>query len=185
MKSQERRRFWVDPSLQVHLLATVLALVVGSVVLVSYSVVHGLEEAALDTHELFHSLEWIRHALRGPIIISGAISILASALIALVWSHRFAGPLRVMSAAMGRLAQGNFSVPFRIRRSDTHHELAAEFSTMQEGLRARLGGDMHSLQDAAQRLEEVLERVPQEHGARQAAHALVMAVRDAASHYQL
>jgi len=185
MTSQKRRRFWIDPQLQLHMLATVMILVLGSISLVAYSIFRGLEEAALSTHQVFHSLDWVRDALRGPMLVSAAISVLACALIALVWSHRFAGPLRVLSAAIGRLAQGDFSVPVRIRKSDTHQELVQEFAQMQERLRERLGADLSALESAAARLKAVLPHLPEDHGARQSAQTLIEKLESIVSHYRL
>ncbi|MDD5655926.1 MAG: hypothetical protein PHF00_01560 [Elusimicrobia bacterium] len=174
----------MDPSLQFHLLSVVLTLVLGSVALVSYSVMRGVEEAALSSQELFHSLEWTRQAMRGPLIISGAIAVLASALVALVWSHRFAGPLRVLSGALERLAQGNFSVPIRVRRSDAHHELVGDFAAMQESLRGRLEADLRALAEASRRLREARDRI-QDQEARQAADAALAAAQALESRYRL
>jgi nitrogen fixation/metabolism regulation signal transduction histidine kinase len=167
------------------MLATVMILVTGSIFLVAYSVLHGLAEASQLTHEIFHSLDWVLQTVRGPIIISAAISLLASALIALVWSHRFAGPLRVLAAALARIGQGNLSVPVRIRKFDTHQDLVREFAQMQERLRERLGTDMRTLKSAGARLKAALPTLPEDHEARRATTALIDDLEAIASHYQL
>jgi nitrogen fixation/metabolism regulation signal transduction histidine kinase len=183
--NSQRRKFWVDPPLQIHLVTVVLALVCGSVALMSYSVIHGLAEASEATHELFHSREWMLQAARGPLAIGGAISILASALLALAWSHRFAGPLRVLSGAMERLSQGDFSTPVRIRSSDTHHELVEEFGRMQAGLRYRLEGDILALTESSARLAECLDGLAQNPAAHEAAQAVIAASNAMTERYRL
>ena len=185
MNSLKRRRFWIDPPLQLQMVSTVLLLVVASICLVAYSVLHGLAEAAQETHQIFHSLDWILEAVRGPLLISAIISVVASALIALVWSHRFAGPLRVLAAAIARLGHGNFSVPVRIRKFDTHQDLVHEFARMQERLREQLGADARGLRAAAARLKAALPDIPEGHDARSSAQALIEAQEALDSHFQL
>lgn len=150
----KRKQFWVDPPLQLQMLAVVIALVVSSLALVSYSVIYGLEEASEASRQIFHSLEWISETMRAPFLLSSAISILASALITLIWSHRFAGPLRVLSAAMARVKAGNLAVPVRIRKMDTHQDLVREFSVMQDSLRERVEEDRKKAAELAKKLEE-------------------------------
>ena len=173
MYSQKRRRFWIDPPLQLQMLATVMVLVVGSIFLVSYSVFHGLEGASLESRQLFHSLDWVRETVRGPMLISACISVLASAIIALIWSHRFAGPLRVLSAAMARISQGNLSVPVRIRQSDTHQELVHEFARMQESMGERLSAVRRSREATLSKRKEILPNLPEHHEARKELKALI------------
>lgn len=182
MTSQKRRRFWIDPPLQLQMVATVLLLVMAAIFLVTYSVFHGLNEASQSSHQVFHSLDWVWSTIRGPIIVSSLIAVLASALIALVWSHRYAGPLRVLSAAVARIGHGNFSVPVRIRKYDTHQDLVHDFAQAQEKLRERLAADLAALRAAGQRLQADLEgqKPPQ-----QSAQDLLKEIEAAASHYQL
>lgn len=149
MAFHKRKQFWVDAPLQLQMLGYVLVLVAASLLLVSFSIVRGLTQASAQTRQIFHSLDWVRETMRGPLIVSSCLSILASGLLTLVWSHRFAGPLRVLSAGMNRLKHGNFSVPTKIRSTDTHQDLVKEFAQMQEGLR-------HMLQDDKARLDKAV-----------------------------
>jgi nitrogen fixation/metabolism regulation signal transduction histidine kinase len=150
----KRKQFWVDPPLQLQMLAVVVCLVVASLVLVSFSVVYGLREASEDARLLVHSMDWVSDTMRAPLLLSSAISLLASGLITLIWSHRFAGPLRVLSAAMARLKAGNLSVPVRIRKMDTHQDLVKEFAAMQDALRAMVEEDRKKAHELAKKLEE-------------------------------
>ncbi|MCX5795592.1 MAG: hypothetical protein NTY77_08880 [Elusimicrobia bacterium] len=185
MTSQKRRSFWIDPPLQLQMVATVLLLVVASIFLVTYSVFHGLAEASQASHQIFHSLDWVWQTLRGPIIISSLIAVLASSFVALIWSHRYAGPLRVLSAAMARIGNGNLSVPVRIRKLDTHQDLVADFAQAQERLRQRLSGDLRSLQSAAERLKTSLPELAEKPEALHSAQAIIQSIEAAAAHYQL
>lgn len=171
--THKRKQFWVDPPLQLQMLAVVMALVVCSLALVSFSVIYGLKEASEHSRQIFHSIEWVGDTIRPPLLLSSAISLLASALITLIWSHRFAGPLRVLSAAMGRLKNGNLSVPVRIRKMDTHQELVREFSVMQESLRALVEEDRRKAEELAKKLEEAGHK------------ALAAEARAVSSRYQL
>jgi methyl-accepting chemotaxis protein len=185
MANQKRRSFWIDPPLQLQMVATVLLLVVASIFLVTYSVFHGLTEASQASHQIFHSLDWVWDTIRGPIVISSLISLVASTLIALIWSHRYAGPLRVLSAAMARIGNGNLSVPITIRKLDTHQDLVGDFAHAQDHLRQRLGADLRGLQSAAQRLKSALPELEGRKEALESAQALIREIELAASHYQL
>ena len=153
MAFHKRKQFWVDAPLQLQMLGYVLVLVAASLLLVSFSITRGLSLASAQEHTIVHSLDWVRETMRGPLIISSCLAILASGLITLIWSHRFAGPLRVLSAGMARLRQGNFSVSTRIRVTDTHQDLVKEFAQMQDGLRGLLQEDRDRLTRAIDRLE--------------------------------
>ncbi|MBI5240278.1 MAG: hypothetical protein HY926_07375 [Elusimicrobia bacterium] len=185
MTSQKRRRFWIDPPLQLQMVATVLLLVIASIFLVTYSVFHGLNEASQTSHQVFHSLDWVWETIRGPIVVSSLIAVLASALIALIWSHRYAGPLRVLSAAMGRIGHGNLSVPVRVRKYDTHQDLVHDFAQAQERLRERLSADLRGLHSAAELLKAALPELGDRKPAQHCAQALLKEIEAAASHYQL
>jgi len=185
MTNQKRRRFWIDPPLQIQMLAMTLFLVAGSLFLVDYSVFHSLQEASQRSHQVFNSIDWVMETIRGPLAISAAISLLASVLIALIWSHRFAGPLRVLAAAMARLGHCNFSVPVRIRRFDTHQELVGEFSQMQHRLQERLAADMKAVASASARLKAALPDIPEANGARQAVQAVAAELESLPARYQL
>ncbi len=185
MIKPQRRRFWVDPALQLQMLVLVMALVLGSIFLVAFSVLHGLEEASLESHEIFHSMDWIRATMRGSLLVSACISGLASAVLALIWSHRFVGPLRVLCAAISRLAQGDLSVPVRIRKSDAHQELIHEFAQMQERLHHSLGADLQAVETAARRLQQAASQLPEGHEIRREIDSLLETSRSIASHYKL
>jgi nitrogen fixation/metabolism regulation signal transduction histidine kinase len=163
----KRKQFWVDAPLQLQMLGYVLVLVAASLLLVSFSIMRGLTQASAQTRQIFHSLDWVRETMQGPLIVSSCLSILASGLLTLVWSHRFAGPLRVISAAMSRLRHGNFSVGARIRDTDTHQELVKEFAQMQDGLRAMLQDDRDRLTKAIDRLEAAAAQTSDEAAARE------------------
>lgn len=160
MKEIKRTKFWIDPPLQLQMLGYVLALLTASLLIVSYTALQGLETASSQSRQIFHSLEWIRQNLRGPLLLSSTLSILAGGVLTLIWSHRFAGPLRVLSAAMARMKAGDFSGTVRIRTTDTHQEFAREFASMQEGLRDLIERDRKLAHDAARRLEKALDGLP-------------------------
>jgi len=167
------------------MVATILLLVTASIFLVTYSVFHGLAEASQASHQVFHSLDWVWETIRGPIIISSLIAMVASALVAMIWSHRYAGPLRVLSAAMSRIGNGNLSVPVRIRNLDTHQDLVGDFAQAQERLRERLGADLRGLQSGAERLKAALPGIDDKNEAHHAAQVLLKEIDAVASRYQL
>jgi nitrogen fixation/metabolism regulation signal transduction histidine kinase len=181
----KRKQVWVDSPLQVQMMGYVLVLVTASLLLLTFSAKMGLEEAAKDTRQLFFSLDWVHEAVRGPMIIAATLSILASGVVTLLWSHRFAGPLRVLSAAMGRLREGDFSVGVRIRDTDTHQDLVKEFAQMQGELRLRIERDNEKVHDLAKKLEHVAEKLSKEHHAHKDLESAVAALKKIGADYKL
>ncbi len=164
MASYKRKQVLIDSPLQLHMLGFVLALVTLSLALLTFSVLHGLDEAAAsEPRKFFYDMGWIHVAIRAPMIITACLSILASGLVTLFWSHRFAGPLRVISAAMARLKDGDFSVAPRVRENDTHQDLVNEFAEMQKALQSFLEKDRHAAREAIKKLEEHPSKKELEH----------------------
>jgi nitrogen fixation/metabolism regulation signal transduction histidine kinase len=149
----KRQQYWVDAPLQLQMVGYVLLLISASLALTTLSVWRGVQEASIESHQIFHSLEWINGALRAPLILASAISLLAGGLLTLFWSHRFAGPLRVISAGISRVRHGNLAVPVRVRDTDAHQEFAAEFQKMQEELSKTIAADRAHVAAAVAALE--------------------------------
>lgn len=151
--SYKRQQYWVDAPLQLQMVGYVLILIAASLLLTAFSVFRGVQEASYASHQIFHSLEWVQSALRAPLLLASAISLLAGGLLTLFWSHRFAGPLRVISAGIARVRHGNLAVPVRVRTTDAHQELAAEFQKMQEELAKMIAADRARVAAAVAHLE--------------------------------
>ena len=149
----KRQQYWVDAPLQLQMVGFVVLIVSASLLLTAFSVYRGMHEASIQSRQIFHSLEWIKAALRAPLLLASAISLLASGLMTLFWSHRFAGPLRVISGGVARMRHGNFAVPVRIRLTDAHQEFAREYQEMQEELRKLLHADRTRVHEAKAHLE--------------------------------
>jgi len=181
----KRQQYWVDAPLQLQMVGFVLILVSASLLLTAFSVYRGMHEASVQSRQIFHSLEWIKAALRAPLLLSSAISLLAAGLMTLFWSHRFAGPLRVVSAGIARLRHGNFAVPVRIRLTDAHQDFVREFQEMQEELRRMIESDRSRIQAAKTRLEAAQKALEGEGDAKgEIAHALEE-LRHACAKYHL
>lgn len=152
--SYKRQQYWVDAPLQIQMVGFVLLLISASLLLTAFSVFRGVQESSISSRQIFHSLEWIKGALRAPLLLASAISLLAGGLVTLFWSHRFAGPLRVLSAGIARVRHGNFAVAVRVRTTDAHQDLAHEFQLMQDELRKRLQEDRGHINEAVALLEK-------------------------------
>ncbi|MEK7234737.1 MAG: hypothetical protein AAB268_13050 [Elusimicrobiota bacterium] len=153
--SYKRQQYWVDAPLQLQMVGFVVLLISASLLLTAFSVFRGVQEASISSRQIFHSLEWIKDALRAPLLIASAISLLAGGLITLFWSHRFAGPLRVISAGIARIRHGNLAVTVRVRTTDAHQAFAHEFQLMQDELRKMIAQDRAHVVEAVALLEEV------------------------------
>lgn len=183
--SYKRRQYWVDAPLQLQMVGFVVVVVSCSLLLTSFSVLRGVQEASVQSRQIFHSLEWIKGALRAPLLLASAISLLAGGLITLFWSHRFAGPLRVISAGIARLRHGNFAVPVRIRDTDAHQEFAREFQLMQEELRKMIEADRARVAAAVDALEISDRVLPEGHEAREGVSKALDELKRACTKYHL
>lgn len=151
--SYKRQQYWVDAPLQLQMVGFVILLISASLLLTAFSVFRGVQESSISSRQIFHSIEWIKGSLRAPLLLASAISLLAGGLVTLFWSHRFAGPLRVISAGIARMRHGNLAVPVRIRTTDAHQEFAREFQFMQDELRKMIAADRAHLAEAVTLLE--------------------------------
>jgi methyl-accepting chemotaxis protein len=151
--SYKRQQYWVDAPLQLQMVGYVLIIVSSSLLLTAFSVFRGVTESSIQSHQIFHGLDWIDDALRAPLLLASAISLLASGLLTLFWSHRFAGPLRVLSAGIARVRHGNLAMPVRVRTTDAHQDLAAEFQKMQEELSKMVAADRARVAKAIELLD--------------------------------
>jgi nitrogen fixation/metabolism regulation signal transduction histidine kinase len=158
--SYKRQQYWVDAPLQLQMVGFVVLLISASLLLTAFSVFRGVQESSISSRQIFHSLEWIKGALRAPLLLASAISLLAGGLVTLFWSHRFAGPLRVISAGIARMRHGNLAVPVRIRTTDAHQEFAREFQLMQEELRKMIATDRTHVAEAVALLEMIEKDKP-------------------------
>ena len=150
----QRRKFWVDAALQSEILAAALLLVLAALAIAGVSVVRGLEEATARSGIYYHSLDWTLTQIRGPLAIAWTIAIVAAGLVTLLWSHRLAAPLRVLSAAFERLGEGRFAGPLRVRSSDAHRALIEEFSRMESRLRTMLSEERIRAELLSREIEE-------------------------------
>jgi nitrogen fixation/metabolism regulation signal transduction histidine kinase len=184
----KRQQYWVDAPLQLQMVGFVLVLVSASLLLTAFSVFRGVQEASAQSSQIFHSLEWIKGALRAPLVLASAISLLASGLLTLFWSHRFAGPLRVVAAGIARVRHGNLAVPVRVRVTDAHQEFAGEFQEMQDALRKMIESDRAHVAAAASAIEAARRAVEEGRTADEADEDLARALaelRQACAQYHL
>ena len=185
MTTGKRQRFWIDAPLQLQMLGYVLVLVASSLLLVEFSLLRGLQQASDQSRQIFHSLDWVRDTMRGPLILSSSLSILAAGVITLIWSHRFAGPLLVLSAATERLRRGDFTTLARVRETDTHQDLIREFAQMQESLREMIKSEKDQVEKLRYRLVGVYDSLPPEHPLKEELHGIVKDLKLIGSKYQL
>lgn len=178
--SYKRQQYWVDAPLQLQMVGFVVLLMSASLLLTAFSVFRGVQESSVSSRQIYHSLEWIKGALRAPLLLASAISLLAGGLVTLFWSHRFAGPLRVISAGVARIRHGNFAVAVRVRTTDAHQDFAREFQLMQDELRKMIAADRAHIAEAVALLETVEKEKPQEEVSRALDH-----LRQACTKYHL
>jgi signal transduction histidine kinase len=76
--------------------------------------------------------------LRARLLISAAVSLVLSALVGLMLARAIARPVRELTHAANRLAQGDFDFPLEVRSPDELGELARAFRSMSADLQRTL-----------------------------------------------
>jgi nitrogen fixation/metabolism regulation signal transduction histidine kinase len=69
--------------------------------------------------------------------ISEAVMIVVTALFALFYSHRIAGPVYRLKKAMEEVSQGNMDIQVKIRKNDEFHDLAENFNAMLKNVKEK------------------------------------------------
>jgi nitrogen fixation/metabolism regulation signal transduction histidine kinase len=179
----KRQQYWVDAPLQLQMVSYVLFITAVSLLLTAFSVYRGVQESSAASLQLVHNIDWIKQAMRAPLLLASVICLIASGLLTLFWSHRFAGPLRVLSAGIGRVRHGNFAMPVRVRDTDAHQDLVREFSLMQDELRKRIGEDRAKIAQAIETLEAAEDEASGE--TRAAINTALDSLRGACASYHL
>jgi nitrogen fixation/metabolism regulation signal transduction histidine kinase len=179
----KRQQYWVDAPLQLQMVSYVLFITAVSLLLTAFSVYRGVQESSAASLQLVHNIDWIKQAMRAPLLLASVICLVASGLLTLFWSHRFAGPLRVLSAGIGRVRHGNFAMPVRVRDTDAHQDLVREFSLMQDELRKRIGEDRAKIAQAIETLEAAEDEASGE--TRAAINTALDSLRGACASYHL
>jgi hypothetical protein len=136
MDNRRLRNFLVDPGIQLRLATDIL--VVATAIGVALAVMF-----------------WTAGQDAGPGIvaaaaIAGAVPCLL--LLAVVLTHRVAGPAVAIAHACRRVGAGDLSLPRPLRRRDLLVDLADEVALMVEGLREQEAEERALLSDAAHRL---------------------------------
>lgn len=163
----------------------VMTMVVGSLILTSVSVQRGLQEASARSGHLFHSIDWIIEALRLPLTAAAAFCAAASAVLTLLWSHRFAGPLRVINEAMSKISQGDLTSPLKIRRWDALRSTAEDLLIMQESLKSLHKSERDKALELSSRMVSLSKSLPENHSSRSELQQLAHDVKDLGSRYQI
>ena len=181
----KRKRFWIDPAAQLKILAFVLGLLASSLVLCWLSVDRGLAQTAGELHRQYIPIDWARAALRAPFFFSGAIILLGGAMVTLLWSHRFVGPILVITAGLRRIQEGNLKGEVRIRDTDALRETVNDFTAMQAAIRRHVDEDRGRLAAIDLRIAGVAERLDAQASARRELDAVREELKKLTSFFQL
>jgi hypothetical protein len=136
MDQRRLRNYLVHPGIQLRLVAYML--------LVATAIGSGLAVMA-----------WTSGQEAGPGVVLGAAlagAVPALLVLAVVLTHRVAGPAVALAHTCRRVGAGDLSLPRPLRRRDLLVDLADEVSLMVEGLREQEAEERALLADAAYRI---------------------------------
>ncbi|MBI4052232.1 MAG: hypothetical protein HY400_06975 [Elusimicrobia bacterium] len=132
-----RKRFWINVPLQLNIVYFVSILLAITAVILFLTVNKSMIQISDKTHQIFLPIETIRRAIQLPYLFSGFICLLAAAVLTLLWSHRFVGPLKVIENALKNLSDGKYDFEIRSRETDALKDIIQLLKKVQEILKSR------------------------------------------------
>lgn len=146
-----RKKFLVDPSVQMPLAVAVIGTVVAfSALYLATVLILGAEGSTLDDPSS-------RAATRLGVAVTGAYFLLVLVAVTVViirMTHRFAGASRVLEQAARAMLQGDFAQRMTLRKKDLLQSLRAALGEVQ----MRWGLERENQEEFHRRLGEALER---------------------------
>lgn len=129
-----RRQYYIDPDLQLPVVASLTLLVTTEAFFVGYGFYKaiGIAREWQRPHQVFDFF--------GTLFVVLALVCALNLAFGVLLSHRIAGPALKLRRAMEELARGDLAVRVALRRGDLLQPLAAAFNLMAASLRARSRG---------------------------------------------
>jgi methyl-accepting chemotaxis protein len=113
-----------------------------------------LEEQANRLKEQSAKLESQQHAVGTALVVILALLVIGVGLAGIVVTHKVAGPIHKMKMQLRELADGNYRVPFPLRKGDELVDFFEEFRRMVRKLRKRQEQEIQLLDRAILNLQD-------------------------------
>ncbi|HEX7671622.1 MAG TPA: HAMP domain-containing protein [Polyangiaceae bacterium] len=114
----------------------------------------GLEEQANRLKEQSAKLEQQQRAIGTALVVVLALLVVGVGLAGIVVTHRVAGPIYKMKRQLHELGEGNYKVPYPLRKGDELVDFFETFRTMVQRLRERQEQEIQLLDRAILNLRE-------------------------------
>lgn len=114
----------------------------------------GLEEQANRLKEQSGKLEQQQRAIGTALIVVLALLVIGVGLAGIVVTHRVAGPIHKMKRQLRELGEGNYKVPYPLRKGDELIDFFEAFRSMVQRLRERQEQEIQLLDRAILNLKE-------------------------------
>ena len=136
---KERKRFFIDRKFQVEAVLSVLFVFVAVFIISGY--IHYTMALKLQDNALYmNTLQQAAGFAAGPHMITSLlagllISLVFTALLALYYSHRVAGPMHHLKQHLQNMIDGDFSRDLSFRKSDEFRSVATLVNRLQSRLK--------------------------------------------------
>ncbi len=155
----ERRTVLVKHGIQFKYIALIFLSVLCAALLVGFEVYHAFASVLLNASpDLLLQVD----AFRTVLIVKIALYLALILFIALMVSHRIAGPIYRFEKSAQIISTGDLTHRVSLRTGDEMTELQEEFNAMLAGLQSLLRRDRVLAADCARRAAQILEEIPKD-----------------------
>jgi methyl-accepting chemotaxis protein len=157
-RSFERRTVLVKHGIQFKYIALIFLSVLCAALLVGFEVYHAFANVLLNASpELLVQTD----AFQTVLVVKIALYLTLILFIALMVSHRIAGPIYRFEKSAQIISTGDLTHRVSLRTGDELTELQEEFNGMLAGLQSLLRRDRTLAADCARRAAQLLDQIPQ------------------------
>ncbi|MBI3549425.1 MAG: methyl-accepting chemotaxis protein [Elusimicrobia bacterium] len=181
----KRKKFWIDPPIQTRMLRFVVGMMAVSLLVAYFSMDRGLEQAAAQSERAFISVGWARDALLAPFYVAFFTTLLAGVVMTVLWSHKYIGPLMVLTAGIRRIREGDLTGEEKTRDTDELVGLVQDFISMRDALRRKANHDRQAVSRVEERLETIVSKAKSGDSLRDEVQAIRHELKTLGSFYKL
>ena len=138
----------------------VISVIMGAFIFLgSLQTVNILRAAAGENRGLAESLEESQLIHAGKALLALVLILVAVAVVGVMEMSKIAGPLYRITKAARTIAQGDYSIDFKLRTGDIPREVGDSFGEMVDSIKAKTKKDAEALDEISSKLKNISKQV--------------------------